>query len=64
MVYLGRVWMFEFLTCTLFDSRASQSFVFTTFAHIYNLIIEPLQQFLVVELQIGGVAVYSNVALG
>lgn len=56
--------MFEFLTCTIFDSRASQSFAFTTFAHIYNLIIEPLQQFLVVELPIGGVVVYSNVALG
>ncbi|KAF5477291.1 hypothetical protein F2P56_003941, partial [Juglans regia] len=63
-VITGRVRLYDFYACTLFDSGASQSFVSATFARMCNLVIKPLPQSLVVALPNGEIVCCSKVALG
>ncbi|XP_035549700.1 uncharacterized protein K02A2.6-like, partial [Juglans regia] len=63
-VITGRVRLYDFYACTLFDSGASQSFVSATFARMCNLVTEPLPQSLVVALPNGEIVCCSKVALG
>ncbi|XP_042983327.1 uncharacterized protein LOC122312723 [Carya illinoinensis] len=63
-VITGRVHLYDFYTCTLFDSGASQSFVLTTFARMCNLVMEALSQSLVVTLPNGDIVWCSKIALG
>ena len=60
----GRVRLYDFYACTLFDSGASRSFVSATFARMCNLVTEPLSQTLVVALPNGEMVWCSKVALG
>lgn len=60
----GRVHLYDFYACTLFDSGASQSFVSATFARMCNLVTEPLPQSLVVTLPNGELVWCSKVTLG
>jgi hypothetical protein len=60
----GRVRLYDFYACTLFDSGASQSSVSATFAWMCNLVTEPLSQSLVVALPNGEIVCCSKVALG
>ncbi|XP_035546655.1 uncharacterized protein LOC118348672 [Juglans regia] len=60
----GRVRIYDFHACTLFDSGASRSFVSTTFARMCNLVTEPLRQSLVVALPNGEMVCCSKIALG
>ncbi|KAF5458523.1 hypothetical protein F2P56_022546 [Juglans regia] len=52
-VITGRVRLFEFYACTLFEFGASQSFISTTFARMCNLVFKPLSQSLLVKLPNG-----------
>ncbi|XP_035540222.1 uncharacterized protein LOC109013719, partial [Juglans regia] len=63
-VITGRVRLYDFYACTLFDSGTSQSFVSATFARMCNLVTEPLPQSLVVALPNGEIVCCSKVALG
>ncbi|XP_035542910.1 uncharacterized protein LOC118345683 [Juglans regia] len=63
-VITGRVRLYDFYACTLFDSGASQSFVSATFARMCNLVTEPLPQSLVVALPNSEIVCCSKVALG
>ncbi|KAF5468833.1 hypothetical protein F2P56_012950 [Juglans regia] len=63
-VITGRVRLYDFYACTLFDSGASQSFVSATFAQMCNLVMEPLSQSLLVTLPNGEMVWCSKVALG
>ncbi|XP_035542779.1 uncharacterized protein LOC118345010 [Juglans regia] len=63
-VITGRVRIYDFHACTLFDSGASRSFVSTTFARMCNLVTEPLPQSLVVALPNGEMVCCSKIALG
>ncbi|XP_035539657.1 uncharacterized protein K02A2.6-like [Juglans regia] len=63
-VITGRVRLYDFYACTLFDSGASQYFVSATFAQMCNLVTEPLSQSLLVSLPNGEMVWCSKVALG
>ncbi|XP_035545519.1 uncharacterized protein LOC118348279 [Juglans regia] len=63
-VITGRVRLYDFYACILFDSGASQSFVSATFVRMCNLVTEPLPQSLVVALPNGEIVCCSKVALG
>lgn len=59
-----RVWFYEYYACTLFDSGASQSFVFATFARMCKLVREPLPQSMVMVLPNRETTCCSKVTLG
>ncbi|XP_041000041.1 uncharacterized protein LOC121246099 [Juglans microcarpa x Juglans regia] len=63
-VITGRVRLYDFYACTLFDFGAFQSFVSATFAWMCNLVTEPLSQSMVVTLRNGEIVWCSKVTLG
>ncbi|XP_041016255.1 uncharacterized protein LOC121258783 [Juglans microcarpa x Juglans regia] len=63
-VITGRVRLYDYYACTLFDLGASQSFISATFAWMCNLVFKPLSQSLVVKLPNGKTVWCSKVTLG
>ncbi|XP_041017964.1 uncharacterized protein LOC121260188 [Juglans microcarpa x Juglans regia] len=64
LISLGRVRLYDFYACTLFDSGASQSFISVNIALMCNLVFKPLSQSLVVKLPNGETVWCSKVTLG